>query len=183
MNPHAKHTAPPAWLSLATGTLKAVQHRKSPRQNFYGTDDDPIADMLGELEHVPPMVDLSAEWAVQNSKDGNAFCAKRVARIGTTFELITMLRLAATFRDHDAAYALCDPAAITVLDVGRPKPSRPVKVPRAGASVASTLPAAKRHMPKAAPAPRPPATQSPPRSAPVAAVGRPPRSAHSSAVC
>jgi cell division protease FtsH len=121
MNPHAKHTAPPVWLSLASGTLKAVQHRKAPRAPYDGTEeDDPLGELLGGPDHVPPMIDLADEWTAQNGTDGAAFSHRREARIGKTVELITMLRLAATLQTHDAAYALCDPAAITVLDVGHP---------------------------------------------------------------
>lgn len=121
MNPHAKHTAPPVWLSLASGTLKAVQHRKAPRAPYDGTEeDDPLGELLGGPDHVSPMIDLADEWTAQNGTDGAAFSHRREARIGKTVELITMLRLAATLQTHDAAYAMCDPAAITVLDVGHP---------------------------------------------------------------
>lgn len=119
MNPHAKHTAPPAWLSLASGTIKAIQHRKAPRAPSFGAEDgDPLGELLGEPDHVPPMVDLAEEWTAQNGKDGVGFSVKRPDRIGTTLELLATLRLAATIQSHDAAYALCDTAAITVLDVG-----------------------------------------------------------------
>jgi cell division protease FtsH len=118
MNPHAKHTPPPPWLSLACGSLHAVQHRKSPHQAHYDTQDDPLGELLGEPNHLPLMIDLVDEWHAQNGAPDSAFAAKRTDRIGTTFELLTILRLAATLQSHDAAYALCDPAAITLLDVG-----------------------------------------------------------------
>ena len=119
MNPHAKHTAPPVWLALASGTFKAVQHRKAPSAPYCRTeDDDPLGELLGGPVDLPPMIDLEEEWTAQNGTDGAAFCAKRADRVGTTLELLATLRLATTFQTHEVAYALCDPAAITVLDVG-----------------------------------------------------------------
>lgn len=128
MNTNANHTQKPAWLTLASGTVKAIQHRQATRyatQKMEGDPldppyDDPIHELLGAPDPLPPMIDLAEEWITLNEVGDHVFSVRRPDQIGTTLQLLATLRLAATFTDFQTALALTDPAAISVLHVGHP---------------------------------------------------------------
>jgi hypothetical protein len=106
---------------LASSTFKAVQHRKAPSAPYCRTeDDDPLGELLGAPNPAPPMIDLSEAWTERNDRDGHAFTIKRPNRVGTTLELLAAIRLCATFADRDTVEAICDPAAITIVNVSHP---------------------------------------------------------------
>ncbi len=114
----ANHITTPAWLTLASGTMNAVQHRRAPRYDAHKIEDDPVDALLGAPDPLPPMVNLAEDWAAMNGTGDRAFCVKRPDQLGTTLQLLAALRLCATFKDFQTNYALCDPAAITLLHVG-----------------------------------------------------------------
>ena len=118
MNQNAHHIPKPAWLSLARGALLQMQHSRLARFSFGTPGIDPLDEILAAPPPAPLMLDLVEEWSAQNSVDGRAFRVKRPEPIGTVLQLLTRLRLAASFGTHDAADALCDSAAITALHVG-----------------------------------------------------------------
>jgi hypothetical protein len=118
MNQNVNHIPKPVWLSLARGTLLELQHRHLSSFSYGTPGDDPLDEILAPPPPAPPMVDLAEEWSAQNGSDGTAFRVKRPEQIGTVLQLLTRLRLAATFRSHEGADALCKPAAITELHVG-----------------------------------------------------------------
>ncbi|WP_375554214.1 AAA family ATPase [Roseovarius mucosus] len=128
MNINANHTTIPAWLTLASGTMKAIQHRQTPPHTIQKMErdaldppfDDPLSDLLGAPDPLPPMVDLAEEWITMNETDDRAFCVRRPDALGKTLQLLATLRLCATLTDVQTTLALSDPAAITVLDVGHP---------------------------------------------------------------
>lgn len=128
MNKNANDIETPAWLTLASGTMKAIQHRqtrpcapqKMERDAFDPPYDDPLSDLLGAPDPLPPMVDLAEEWITMNEADDRAFCVRRPDPFGKTLQILATLRLCATLTDIQTAMALSDPAAITLLDVGHP---------------------------------------------------------------
>ncbi len=120
MHKNMKPIVTPVWLPLASGTLRAVQHRRTPSYAHQKMEHDPIDELLGEPDPMPPMIDLCDEWTAQNGTDDHAFTMKRHDQIGTTLELLTVLRLSATFEAYQTADAMTDPAAITVLNVSHP---------------------------------------------------------------
>lgn len=128
MNTHANHTTKPAWLTLASGTMKAIQHRQTPhpvtqkmeRDALDPPFDDPLNELLGAPDPLLPMIDLAEEWITMNETDAPSFSVRRRDALGKTLQLLATLRLCATLTDIQTALALSDPAAITVLDVGHP---------------------------------------------------------------
>lgn len=89
----------PLWLPFASGTLRAVQHRGTPSYARQKMEDDPIGELLGAPDPLPPMIDLSDDWATQNGTNDLAFTMKRPDQIATTLQNLTVLRLCATFGD------------------------------------------------------------------------------------
>lgn len=118
MNKNAHHIPKPEWLSLARGTLLEMQHRRLSPFSYGTPGDDPLDEIIGAPPPIPPMLDLATEWSAQHDADGTAFSVKRPEQIGTTLQLLTRLRLAATFGTHEGLDALCHVAAITALHVG-----------------------------------------------------------------
>lgn len=125
MTSFTTHAAAPIWLAFAAQTLKVTQHRRIPRHLLEACDTGPDGVDFGPPD-LPPLIDLAEEWAAQNGTTEAAFTVKRPDRIGTTLDLLSTLRLCATFGDRQTADALCNAAAMTALDVGHPDWIEPV---------------------------------------------------------
>jgi len=110
----------PVWLPLASGTMRAVQHRRTPAYARHKMEDNPADEILGSPDPLPPMIDLRDEWPAQNGTEDIAFTLKRRERMGTTIQLLAALRLCATFESYHHATDMSISAALTVLDVGHP---------------------------------------------------------------
>jgi len=110
----------PTWLPYASGAMNAAQYRHTSRDARELALDSQIDEMLGAPVAVPPMVYLDEEWDRSSTSDNSGFTVKRAHQIGMTLQLLATLRLCATLGTYEAADALSDPAAITVLDVGHP---------------------------------------------------------------
>lgn len=126
MTSNTTHIITPTWLPYASGAMNAAQYRHTSRDARELALDAQIEEMLGAPAAVPPMVYLDEDWDRSSTTGDTGFTLKRAHQIGTTLQLLTTLRLCATFGTYEVADALSDAAAITVLDVGHPDWISPV---------------------------------------------------------
>lgn len=120
MNKNTQSISTPSWLAFAAGSLRAAQHRRTPSHARHKMDDDPVNELLGAPDPLPPIIDLREEWSTLNGTAEVAFTEKRNDNVGTNREMLATLRLCATFENYERATDMCVPSSIAVLHVGHP---------------------------------------------------------------